>query len=111
MLLGDLDVQIAFRLVQYDGGSSMRPLSKSDYYGYLEIDVITNSWTYDPNTDALIKNNTQTDFERCSEDQLNDFLESTEGVKPLTRDITSFDIFCPNEPQLLKLLGTEDTAT
>ena len=40
-MLEDLDMQVAFRLVQLGEKLSLRTLSKSDYYGYLEIDVFT----------------------------------------------------------------------
>ena len=45
----------------------MRTLSKSEYYGYLEIDVTTFSMKYDPVKEVLIRNFTQTDFEICNE--------------------------------------------
>ena len=76
MLLEDLDVEVAFRLVQIDGKLRRRTLSKSDYYGYLEIDVSTLSWTYDPNSEVLVKNYTHLDFEICNEDHLSSFVGS-----------------------------------
>ena len=54
----------------------MRVLSKSDYYGYLEIDVTTLSWEHDPVREVSIRNYTHLDYEICNEDQLSHFVGS-----------------------------------
>ena len=77
----------------------MRILSKSDYDGYLEIDVSTYSWAYDPVREVSIRNHTHLDFEICNEDHLSHFVGSQMDSIVLTMEYTkSLNFFCPNDP-------------
>ena len=54
--LDDLNVSFGFRLVQIIGRNTYRTLDKSDYHGYLDVNVFTETWVYDPEKLASTSN-------------------------------------------------------
>ena len=65
--LDDLNVSLGFRLVSITGRDTQKTLDKSDYHGYLDLNVFTETWVYDPITQSSTSNVTLIDFQKCSD--------------------------------------------
>ena len=54
--LDDLNVSLGFRVLLITSQNTYKTLDKSDYHGYLDINVATETWAYDPENTSSTSN-------------------------------------------------------
>ena len=68
--LNDLNVTLAFRVLEITNQSTFKTLNKSDFHGYLDVRVSTESWFFDPENLIVTSDSTSIDYQKCSDSQL-----------------------------------------
>ena len=54
--LDDLNVSLGFRVLLITSQNTYKTLDKSEYHGYLDINVVTETWAYDPENTSSTSN-------------------------------------------------------